>query len=75
MIIGGNLIKTIEIISTLVASMKSIKCYLNSDLHDNSRYCAINIKDFYLNSQLNEYVCMRLLVVIIPIAIMRLYNL
>ena len=75
MTIRGNLIKTTGITLTPVASIKSIKCHWNSVLHDNSRYYAIDIKNFYLNLQLNEYACMRLPVAIIPTAIMELHNL
>jgi hypothetical protein len=40
-----------------------------------SRYCTIDIKDFYLNSKLEEYEYMRLPVDLIPNEIMDLYNL
>ena len=72
---GGNLIQTTGVTSTPVASIKSIKCHWNSVLFDDSRYCNIDIKDFYLNSQLREYAYMRLPVKIIPTAIMDQYNL
>ena len=72
---GGNLIKTTGITSTPVSSIKTIKCHWNSVLHDDSRYGTIDIKDFYLNSQLREYVYMRLPVAVIPQEIMDKYGL
>ena len=65
--IGGNLIKTTGVTSTPVSSIKTIKCHWNSVLHDKTnKYCTIDIKDFYLNSNLREYEYMRLPVTVIP---------
>ena len=71
----GNLIKTTGVTSTPVASIKTIKCHWNSVLHDRSRYCTVDIKDYYLNSQLHEYAYMQLPVAVIPKAFMEKYNL
>ena len=73
--IGVNLTQTTGITSTPVSNIETIKCHWKSFLHNNSRYCTIEIKDFCLNSQLREYVCVRLLVSVIPKAIMDQHNL
>jgi hypothetical protein len=73
---GGNLIEYPGVTSTPTASIKTIKMHWNSVISTpTSRYCTIDIKDFYLNSKLEEYEYMRLPVDLIPNEIMDLYNL
>ena len=73
---GGNLIEYPGITSTPTSSIKTIKMHWNSVISTpTSRYCTIDIKDFYLNSKLKEYEYMRLPVNLIPKEIMDLYNL
>ena len=73
---GGNLINYPGITSTPTSSIKTIKTHWNSVISTpTSRYCTIDIKDFYLNSKLEEYEYMRLPVDLIPQEIIDLYNL
>ena len=73
---GGNLINYPGVTSAPTASMKTIKMHWNSVISTpSSRYCTIDIKDFYLNSKLKEYECMRLPAQLIPQEIMDQYNL
>ena len=59
---GGNLIKYPRTTSTLAAGIVTIKTHWNSVISTtNSKYCYINIKDYYLNSLLEAFEYMRIL--------------
>ena len=58
---GGNLIIYSSTTSTPTAAIPIMKTHRNSViLTPNAKYLALNIKDFYLNSKLEEFEYMRL---------------
>ena len=74
--VGGNLIKYLGTTSTPTAGIVTIKTHLNSVISTvNSKYCSINIKDYYLNSKLEAFEYMRILFDILLQDIIIEYNL
>ena len=67
LIAGGNLISYDGITSTPTAAITTIKDHWNLVISTKgARYATLDIKDFYLNSQLKDYKCMKMHVSLFP---------
>ena len=74
--VGGNLIFYPGNTSTKAADIVTVKIFINSTLSTpNAKFMTIDIKDFYLNTPMEEYEYMRIPVSIIPDDIIKQYNL
>jgi hypothetical protein len=74
--VGGNQIVYAGDVSTKTADLTTVKIFLNSIISTpNSRFMTADLKDFYLETPMDEYEYMRIPVSIIPDAIMSKYNL
>eukprot|EP00978_Attheya_sp_CCMP212_P040157 scaffold216216_cov26-Attheya_sp.AAC.1 len=69
---GGNLIDYPGNVSTPTANIKTIKTHWNSV---GSKYMCVDIKDFYLNNDMEIYEYIRIPVEMIPEEFIRAYNL
>ena len=73
---GGNLIVCNGTTSTPTAAIPTIKTHWNSAVSTpNARYLTLDIKDFYLNSKLDDFEHMRLPYHLFPQELIDLYNL
>ena len=64
---GGNIISYKGITSTPIVGMTTIKIYQNLVISTpNAKYTILGIKDFYLNSKLDNYKHMKILTNLIP---------
>ena len=73
---GGNCVTYGGNVSTKMADLTTVKIMLNSILSTpNGKFMTGNIKDFYLNTPMDEYKYMRIPVTIIPDTIMQQYDL
>ena len=76
LIAGGNLVSYNGITSTPIAAITTIKANWNSViLSPGSKYTTIDIKDFYLNSKLEDYEYMKIHKSLLPQEFIDLYNL
>lgn len=74
--LGGNLINYKGPTSTAVASLPVIKLLINSVLSTpNAKFCSVDIKDFYLNTDLPESEYISMPFSLIPSDIVKDYNL
>jgi hypothetical protein len=74
--VGGNLINYPHKVSTPTADLATVKCLFNSVVSTlNAIFTGADIKDFYLNTPLDEYEYMRISADLIPDEIMDQYNL
>jgi hypothetical protein len=74
--VGGNQIVDTGDVSTNTAHLTTVKVFFNSIISTpNARFMTANLKDFYLETPMDEYEYMRIPVAIIPEAIMSKYNL
>jgi len=73
---GGNLIIYNSTTSTLIAAITTIKTHWNSVVSTpKAKYLTLDIKDFYLNSKLDEYEYLRLPHKLFPKELIVLYQL
>ena len=74
--VGGNRLDYPGAVSTLTAKLTTAKCLLNSTISTpNACFMVSDIKDFYLNTQMEQYEYMRLPLSIIPNKIIQQYSL
>jgi hypothetical protein len=74
--VGGNLINYPGNVSTKTAGLATAKLLFNSVLSTpNARFMTVDIKDFYLNTPMDHYKNMMILVSLIPKAIFDQYKL
>jgi hypothetical protein len=74
--VGGNQIEYAGDVSTETADLTTIKVFFNSIISTpNARFMTADLKDFYLETPMDEFEYMRIPVSIIPEAIMVKYNL
>ena len=74
--VGGNQIDYAGDVSTKTADLTTVKVFFNSIISTpNARFMTADLKDFYLETPMDEYEYMRIPVAIIPDAIMSKYNL
>jgi hypothetical protein len=74
--VGGDRIDYPGDVSTKTADLTTVKLLLNSVLSTpNAKFMTMDIKDFYLNTPLDEYEYMRIPVAFIPTEIFEFYNL
>ena len=74
--VGGNLIIYNGTTSTPTAAIPTIKTHWNSVASNpNAKYLTLDVKDFYLNSKLEEFECMRLPYNLFPKDLIELYGL
>ena len=74
--VGGDRVEYPGKVSTKTAGLTTAKILLNSVISTpGARFCAFDIKDFYLNTPMDRYEYMRIPVKQIPTAIFEAYNL
>ena len=74
--VGGNRLQCTGDTATPTASITTVKMHLNSTASTKrARYCTLDIKDFYLNSNLDEAECMLLEMHLITQSFAAEYNL
>ena len=74
--VGGNQIDYAGDVSTKTADLTTVKVFFNSVISTpNGRFMTADLKDFYLETPMDEYEYMRIPVSIIPEDIMSKYNL
>jgi hypothetical protein len=74
--VGGNRIEYNGPVATKTSDLTTVKCLLNSVLSTpDAQFCTADIKDFYLNTPMEEFEYMRIRVTDIPPDIMRRYDL
>ena len=74
--VGGNWIEYPGDVSTPTVDMMTVKIHLNSVISTKgSRYCTIDLKDFYLNTPMERPEFMRLKITDLPPEFIALYNL
>jgi hypothetical protein len=74
--VGGNLINYPHKVSTPTADISTVKCLFNSVVSTlNAIFTGADIKDFYLNTPLEEYEYMRIHADLVPDEIIQQYNL
>mmetsp|Transcript_25840 Transcript_25840/g.36772 ORF Transcript_25840/g.36772 Transcript_25840/m.36772 type:complete len:290 (-) Transcript_25840:243-1112(-) len=74
--VGGNLIEYLGKTSTKAADITTVKILFNSVLStDGARFITLDLKDFYLNTPMEQYEYMRIPLNIIPDTIIDEYNL
>ena len=73
---GGNFISCDRTTSTPAAAIATIKAHWNSAISTKgAKYAMLDIKDFYLNSKLKEYECMKMRASLFPEEFINLCNL
>ena len=76
LIASSNLVIYNSTTSIPIAAIPIIKTHWNSVISTlNTKYLALNIKDFYLNSKLEEFEYMRLLYHLFPKELIELHDL
>jgi hypothetical protein len=74
--VGGNLIDYPHEVSTKTAGLVTTKIMFNSTISTpDARFMVIDIKDFYLNNEMQRYEYMRIPLATLPQAIIDQYNL
>ena len=74
--VGGNLIEYPGNVSTETADLTTAKILFNSIISTpNERFLGLDIKNFYLNNDMERYEYMKITVELIPEEIMKRYNL
>jgi hypothetical protein len=74
--VGGDRIQYDGDVSTKTADLTTVKILLNSVISTpDARFMTVDLKDFYLNTPMEQYEYMRIPVTIIPDSIMTEYNL
>ena len=73
---GVNLIEYPGEKSTATADLITIKCQLNAIIYErHTKFCTLDIKNFYLGTPLQSYKYMKLCLDVIPEEILSQYNL
>lgn len=74
--VGGNLIEYPDNVSTPTADLTTAKILLNSVVSTpNAKFIVLDLKDFYLNTEMKRYEYMRMPITLIPKEIIDQYNL
>jgi hypothetical protein len=74
--VGGNLIDYPGDVSTKTAGLTTAKVLFNSVISTpNAKFMGIYLKNFYLNTPLDRYECMKMPIALIPPEIIKEYNL
>jgi hypothetical protein len=74
--LGGNLLHYPGDCGTPTVEMIAVKLHLNSIISTkNARYCTIDLKDFYLNTPMNQPEYMRMKLSNLPPNFVKFYNL
>eukprot|EP00543_Licmophora_paradoxa_P018593 CAMPEP_0202475184 /NCGR_PEP_ID=MMETSP1360-20130828/92768_1 /ASSEMBLY_ACC=CAM_ASM_000848 /TAXON_ID=515479 /ORGANISM="Licmophora paradoxa, Strain CCMP2313" /LENGTH=115 /DNA_ID=CAMNT_0049102331 /DNA_START=1030 /DNA_END=1377 /DNA_ORIENTATION=- len=74
--VGRNLINHPDQTSTKAANITTVKIVINSILSTRApKFATFDLKDFYLNTTINEYEYMRIPLAIIPKTILNEYKL
>jgi hypothetical protein len=74
--VGGDRVEYPGEVSTKTADLATAKILLNSVISTpDAKFCAFNIKDFYLNTPMDRYEYMRIPINQIPPEIFELYSL